>query len=129
MVEWCPKCNNKSVCICPNVRETLSTTDPNCVSCIDKPPSLESHQKRRVEQDELNERHRLELVKQETEQQLESLTTDTLRRNNNQAVEALLQYAAELEPYGTRTMPPPWYKRLYWRWSCKLKEIIKIVKE
>lgn len=103
--------------------------DSSYVSCIDKPPSLESHQKRRDEQDKASEQRRLELVKQETAQQLETLATDVLHRNSNQAVETLQRYAAELEPFGTRTKPPSWFSRKYIRWSYKLVEIVKIIKE
>lgn len=92
--------------------------DPSYVSCIDKAPTLESHQTRRNEQDAATEQRRLELVAQETSE-----------RVNNEAVEIIQRYAAELEPFGTRTMPPPWYKRLYWRWAYKFKEIVKIIKE
>lgn len=92
--------------------------DPSYVSCIDKAPTLESHQTRRNEQDAATEQRRLELVAQETSE-----------RVNNEAVKIIQRYAAELEPFGTRTMPPPWYKRLYWRWAYKFKEIVKIIKE
>lgn len=92
--------------------------DPSYESCIDKAPTLESHQLRRDERDEVIKQRRLE-----------TLTADTLHRNSNQAVETLQRYAAELEPFGTRTMPPPWYKRLYHRWVYKFKEIVKIIKE
>ena len=47
----------------------------------------------------------------------------------NNAVETLVGYATTLAEYGPLTLPPPWYKRIFWRWSYKLKEIVKIIKE
>lgn len=54
---------------------------------------------------------------------------DTERRIANRAVTTLVGYANTLAEYGPLTLPPPWYKRIYWRWSYKLREIIKIIKE
>ena len=87
------------------------------VSCIDQPPTLEHHQKRQDQSRDEAEVRRKQLVK------------ETNERNNNQAVVTLLSYAAELEPYGTRTKPPSWLRRIYIRWTCKLQQIIEIIKE
>lgn len=84
------------------------------VNCIDRPPTLEHHQQR---QDQCKT------------DQLERLTAQASIRNANNAVETLQHYAAELEPFGTRTKPPSWFRRKYIRWSYKLQEIIKIIRE
>ena len=97
----------------------LSTlvVEPIYVSCIDKPPTLAQHQQRRDEKDELHEAR------------LNTLRVEMVVRSANDAVETLQRYAAVVEPYGTRTKPPSWFRRKYIRWSYKLKEIIKIIRE
>lgn len=91
--------------------------DPSYVSCIDKPPSLESHQRRRDEEDEAHDAR------------LNTLRAEMATRSANDAVETLQRYAAELEPFGTRTKPASWFRRKYIRWTYKLHEIIKIIRE
>lgn len=51
------------------------------------------------------------------------------KESGDSAVLAIMRYAAELEPHGQRTAPPPWYKRKWWRFTYKLKAIIEIIKE
>ena len=54
---------------------------------------------------------------------------DMERRNANNAVTALVGYAHILVEYGPKTLPPPWYKRIYWCWRYKLSRIIEVIKE
>lgn len=91
--------------------------DTGYVSCIDKRPTLESHQHRHDENDAAHTVY------------AEKVAREFETRNANEAVVQLVRMHEALQEFGPPTLPMPKYKRVFWRWVYKLKEIVKIIRE